>query len=122
MTVGAFSVLTPRLPVDVSINSKARNDSLEFFFLKIIALFTYLWLHWVFIAALGLPLVVGSRGYSSCSAPASHCGGSSCCRASQALEHGLSSCGTRGLHCLEACGIFPDQGLNPCLVHCQAHS
>ena len=93
-----------------------------FFFLKIIALFTYLWLHWVFIAALGLPLVVGSRGYSSCSAPASHCGGSSCCRASQALEHGLSSCGTRGLRCLEACGIFPDQGLNPCLVHCQAHS
>ena len=46
MTAGAFSLFTPRLPVDVSVNSKARNDSLEFFFLKIIDLFTYLWLHW----------------------------------------------------------------------------
>ena len=25
-----------------------------------------------------------------------------------------------GLSCLEACGIFPDQGLNPCLPHWQA--
>ena len=24
--------------------------------------------------------------------------------------------------CSEACGIFPDQGLNPCLLHCQADS
>ena len=36
-----------------------------FFFNKFIYLFTYLWLHWVFIAACGLSLVVASRGYSS---------------------------------------------------------
>ena len=42
------------------------------------------------------------------------------CR-SQALEHGLSSCGTcfvaHGMiprHDSTACGIFPDQGLNLC--------
>ena len=35
---------------------------------------------------------------------------------SQALEHGLSSC------CSKACGIVPDQGLNPRLLHWQADS
>ena len=41
----------------------------------------------------GLSLVVTSRGYFSCGAWASHCGGFSCCRA-WALGHKLSSCGT----------------------------
>ena len=27
-----------------------------------------------------------------------------------------------GLSCFVACGIFPDQGLNPCLLHWQADS
>ena len=27
-----------------------------------------------------------------------------------------------GLSCSEVCGIFPDQGLNPCLLHWQANS
>ena len=36
-----------------------------FFFNEFIYLFIYLWLHWVFIAALGLSLVVASGGYSS---------------------------------------------------------
>ena len=27
-----------------------------------------------------------------------------------------------GLHCSEACGIFPDQGLNACLLHWQVGS
>ena len=27
-----------------------------------------------------------------------------------------------GLSCSAACGIFPDQGLNPCLLHWQADS
>ena len=34
----------------------------------------------------------------------------------------LSSCGARGLSCFTACGIFPDQGLNPCLLYWQADS
>ena len=42
-------------------------------FLKIIYLFIYFGLHWVFVAACGL--------FSSCSAWASHCGGFFCCGA-----------------------------------------
>ena len=33
----------------------------------------------------------------------------------------LSSCGSRA-QLLRACGIFPDQGLNPCSLHWQADS
>ena len=77
---------------------------------------------------------------SSCSGRAFHCGGVSCGGA-QALgawatgvaPHGLSRCGSwildtgsvvvaRGLSCSAACGIFPDQGLNPCLLHWQVDS
>ena len=61
--------------------------------------FIYLWLHWVFVALCGLPLVVASRGCSPYSALVSLCCGFSCCRA-QALGTwalvvaalGLSSC------------------------------
>ena len=51
--------------------------------------------------------VVAAHGLSSCG--------------SQALEHRLSSCGHR-LICSTACGIFPDQVSNPCLLHRQAES
>ena len=34
------------------------------FFLIFIYVFIYFWLHWVFVAAHGLSLVVASRGYS----------------------------------------------------------
>ena len=37
------------------------------------------------------------------------------------VVHGLQSAGSvvvaHGLSCSVACGIFPDQGLNPCLLH-----
>ena len=68
-----------------------------------------------------------------CSAWASHCRGFSCCGA-QALGYaGFSSYGSGALGtgslavahwlgCSKACGIFPDQGLNPCLLHWQADS
>ena len=49
---------------------------------------------------------------SSCGVPASHCGGFFC--GSSALGHGLS--------CSAACGIFPDWGSNPCLLHWKADS
>ena len=39
---------------------------------------------------------------------------------SQALEHRLNSCGTWVLSA--ACGIFSDQGWNPCLTHWQVDS
>ena len=65
---------------------------------------------------------------SSCRAPASHCRGFPCCgaralgmRVLLAVAHELSSCGD-GLSCSSAHGIFPDQGLNPRLLHWQADS
>ena len=40
---------------------------------------------------------------------------------SQALENRLNS-GAHKLSCSVACGIFPDQGLNLCLLNWQADS
>ena len=75
----------------------------------------------------------GERGLLYCGVQISHCGGFSCCRAralgvwaSVVVAHGLSSCGSwaleaqtsvavaHGLSCSAVCGIFPDQGSNPC--------
>ena len=75
------------------------------FILAVLVLFFLInlvfWLHWVFIAAHGLSLVVASGGYSSGGVQASHCSGFSCCgvralgvRASVAVARGFSSCGT----------------------------
>ena len=50
---------------------------------------------------------------SSCGSQASHCGDFSGCSI-QALE--------RGLNFPEACGIFLDQGSNPCPLHLQPNS
>ena len=51
--------------------------------------------------------VVAARGLSSCN--------------SQALEHRLIVV-VHWLSSSEACGIFPDQGSNPCLLHWQVDS
>ena len=68
-----------------------------------------------------------------CGAQASHCGGFSCSGAqapgswaSVVVARGLQSAGSavvaHGLSCSAACGIFPDQGLNPRPLHWQADS
>ena len=64
------------------------------FFFLIIYLFIYFWLHWVFIARVGVTL--------RCSAQASHYSGFSCCGAwalgswaSVVVARRLSSCGTQ---------------------------
>ena len=68
-----------------------------------------------------------------CSAWASHYGGLSCCRAwalgtwaSAVVPRKFQSSGSvaaaHGPSCSRACGIFPDQGLNPCSLHWQADS
>ena len=76
-------------------------------------IFFFFWLHWVFVAARGLSLVVAIRGFSSYSAWASHCGTQTLgIQASVVVAHRLS--------CSVVCGIFPDRGLNPCLLHWQA--
>ena len=85
---------------------------------------TIYWRSWVFVAACRLAcrlsLVAAIGGQSSRSAQASlWC--FSCCRA-QALGHtGFSSC-AHGLSCPMACGIFPDQGSNPCPLKRQVDS
>ena len=63
-----------------------------------------------------------------CVVRASHCSSFPCCGA-QVLGTWDSVVGTRGsvavvhgLSCSVACGIFPDQGLNLCLLHWQADS
>ena len=86
-----------------------------------IYLFIYLWLCWVFVSVRGLSLVAASEGHSS-----SRCAGLSLswplllrskgsrCAGSAIVAHGPSRSA--------ACGIFPDQGSNPCPLHWQADS
>ena len=75
------------------------------------------------------------RELFSCScAWASHCSGISCYGTQALACLGFSSCSpwaplsigsifvAHGLSCSAACGIFPDQGSNPCLLHGQEDS
>ena len=99
-------------------------------------LFKKIYLFVLFVAVLGLRCCVwassgcGEPGlFSSCGAWASPWTSlfgaqalglvafSSC--SSEALEHRLSSCGT-GVSL--ACGVFSDQGSNPCPSHCKVDS
>ena len=103
---------------------------------NILLTFFFFWLRWVFIAAHGLSLVAVSKGYASL-----RCVGFSLqwlllLRSTGSRHAGFSSCGTRaqylrltgsraqgsvvvahGLSCSATCGIFPDQGSNPCPLH-----
>ena len=94
---------------------------------KFIYLFTYLWLCWVFVSVRGLSLVVASGGHSSLwcaglSAQASHYHSLSCCGAQAGSRRAGSVTMAHGPSCSVACGIFPDQGLNPSPLHWQADS
>ena len=89
----------------------------DFFFFNFLI---YLWLCWVFVSVRGLSLVVASGGHSS-----SRCAGLSLSRPL------LWSTGSRRAGSVivahrpsrsAACGIFPDQGSNPCSLHWQADS
>ena len=92
-----------------------------FFFLSFIYLFIYFWLCWVFVSVQGLSLVVASGGHSS-----SRCVGLSLSRPLLLRSTGSSCAGSvvvaHGPSCSAACGIFPDQGSNPCPLHWQADS
>ena len=91
------------------------------FFFKNFYLFIYFWLCWVFVSVRGPSPVAASGGHSS-----SRCAGLSLSRplllwstgsrraGSAAVAHGPSGSA--------ACGIFPDQGMNPCPLHWQADS
>ena len=69
-------------------------------------LFISFWLHWVFVAACGLSLVVASGGCSSLWCAGFTSGGS------RALELRLSSCGMRAL-LLHGMWDLPGPGLEP---------
>ena len=88
----------------------------------------FFWLHWVFVAALGLLftvvcglLIAVSCLIVDCGVWASHLSVFSYCGA-QAVESPGSVVAVYGLCCSAACGIFPDQGSNPCPLHWQADS
>ena len=91
---------------------------------KFFNLFIYLfifWLCWVFVCVPGLPLVAASGGHSS-----SRCADLSLSRPlplrSTGSRHAGSAIVAHGPSCSAACGILPDQGSNPCLLHWQADS
>ena len=90
-------------------------------FFKNFYLFIYLWLCWVFVSVLGLSPVAASGGHSS-----SRCAGLSLSRPLLVWSTGSRRTGSiilaHGPSCSAACGIFPDQGSNPCPLHWQADS
>ena len=96
-----------------------------FFFFSTLGLFIYLfiyfWLCWVFVSVRGLSPVAASGGHSS-----SWCAGLSLARPlllrSTGSRHAGSVIVAHGPSCSAACGIFPDQGSNPCPLHWQADS
>ena len=84
-------------------------------------LFIYFWLCLVSLAALGLSLVAARGAALCCSARNSYCGGFSRCGA-WALGIQASVVVAQRLRCSTACGIFLDQGSNPCPLNWQADS
>ena len=100
----------------------------------LLLLFIYFWVPWVFVAARGLSLVAASGGYYSLwfmgfslwwllllwSTVSRHMGFSSC--ALWALSREASLVVVPRLSCSVACGIFLDQGSNPCPLPWQADS
>ena len=96
------------------------HDRINDFFKKFY-LFIYLWLCWVFVSVRGLSPVAVSGGHSS-----SRCAGLSLSRPLWLRSTGSRRAGSvvvaHGPSCSAACGIFPDQGSNPCPLHWQADS
>ena len=84
-------------------------------------LFIYFWLCWVFVSVRWLSPVAASGGHSS-----SRRVGLSLSRPLLLRSTGSRRAGSEvvahGLSCSAACGIFPDQGSNPCPLHWQADS
>jgi len=75
----------------------------------------FVWLHWVFVAAWTFFSCGKQKLLSSYDEQASYCSGLSCC--------GAQSLGRVGSIVVAlspaACGTFPDQGSNLCLLHWQ---
>ena len=114
----------PNLLVNLGIVG-LHGDPKFFFFLIVLNLFIYLfiyfWLCWVFVSVRGLSLVAASGGHSS-----SQCAGLSLSRPLSLWSTGSRRAGSvvvaHGPSCSAGCGIFQDQGSNPCPLHWQADS
>ena len=93
----------------------------SFFFFNFIYLFIYFWLCWVFVSVRGLFPLAARGGHSS-----SRCAGLSLSRPLPLRSTGSRRAGSaivaHGPSSSAACGIFPDQGSNPCPLHRQADS
>ena len=115
-----YRVLLPEL-LQLTIASTSKASLFFFFFNKFIYLFIYFWLCWVFISVRGLSLVAVSGGHSS-----SRCAGLSLSWPLLLRSTGSRRAGSvvvaHGPSRSVACGIFPDQGSNPCPLHWQADS
>ena len=100
--------------------NKSKSFILLVLFIIIFLKFIF-WLCWVFISVRGLSLVVASGGHSS-----SRCAGLSLSRPLLLRSTGSRRAGSavvaHGPSCSAACGVFPDQGPNPCPLHWQADS
>ena len=94
---------------------------LGFFFFNFIYLFIYLWLCWIFVSVQGLSPVAASGGHSSL-----RYAGLSLLQPLLLRSTGSRRAGSvivaHGPSWSAACGIFPDQGSNPCPLHWQADS
>ena len=119
----------PRLPLPKFSSSQSMltysltyfYNATDDFFQKFIYLFIYIWLCWVFVSVRGLSPVAARGGHSS-----SRCVGLSLSRPlllrSTSSRRAGSVIVAHGPSCSAACGIFPDQGSNPCPLHWQADS
>ena len=98
--------------VDSHLDLLFYNLTLQAKFTLFLVVFFFSWLCWVLVAAHGLSMVAVSRGCSSCGwAP--HCGGFSCAAwtlgtwASVAAAHRLSGCSSQALELgLSSCGSW----------------
>ena len=84
--------------------------------------FSLRWLLWLRSTGFSLRWLLWLRSTGS-----RHVGFSSCgTQALVVVAHGLQNAGSvvvaHGPSCSAACGIFPDQGLNPCPLHWQVDS
>ena len=108
------------LPFPSWISPISFNDYLFIYLFKFIYLFIFGCVGSSFLCE-GFSLVVASRGHSS-----SRCAGLSLSRPLLLGSTGSRRAGSvivaHGPSCSTACGIFPDQGSNPCPLHWQADS
>ena len=118
MVQGNFSLFPPKssiLPLRLLTHLPFKSK------LTFIYLFIYFWLCWVFVSVRGLSPVAASGDHSS-----SRCAGLSLSRPLLLRSTGSRRAGSvvmaHGPSCSAACGIFPDQGSNPCPLHWQADS